>query len=93
MVAEDYRGGDFIDVLRNASSVMQAGATMLSGLSGDVKIPRKSTASAAAWISTEGGNAANSEPTFGQVALSAQDTRRIHRRYTFDDDDAVVFGH
>jgi len=70
MVAEDYRGGDFIDVLRNASSVMQAGATMLSGLSGDVKIPRKSTASAAAWISTEGGNAANSEPTFGQVALS-----------------------
>jgi HK97 family phage major capsid protein/HK97 family phage prohead protease len=70
MVAEDYRGGDFIDVLRNASSVMQAGATMLSGLSGDVKIPRKSTASAAAWISTEGGNAAASEPTFGQVALS-----------------------
>ena len=70
MVAEDYRGGDFIDVLRNASSVMQAGATMLSGLSGDVKIPRKSTASSASWISTEGGAASESEPTFGQVALS-----------------------
>ena len=70
MVAEDYRGGDFIDVLRNASSVMQAGATMLSGLSGDVKIPRKSSASAASWISTEGGAASESEPTFGQVALS-----------------------
>lgn len=70
MVAEAYRGGDFIDVLRNASSVMQAGATMLSGLSGDVKIPRKTAASAAAWISTEGGAASESEPTFGQVTMS-----------------------
>ena len=70
MVAEDYRAGDFIDVLRNASSVMQAGATMLTGLVGDVKIPRKSTASSAAFISTEGGAAAESEPTFGQVTMS-----------------------
>lgn len=70
MVAEAYRGGDFIDVLRNASSVMQAGATMLSGLSGDVKIPRKTAASAASWISTEGGAASESEPTFGQVTMS-----------------------
>lgn len=70
MVAEDYRGGDFIDVLRNASSVMAAGATMLSGLKGDVKIPRKSAASTAGWISTEGGAASESEPTFGQVTLA-----------------------
>ena len=41
IVSEDFRGGDFIDVLRNQSSVMAAGATMLGGLSGDVKILRK----------------------------------------------------
>lgn len=70
MVAEAYRGGDFIDVLRNASSVMQAGATMLSGLKGDVKIPKKTAASTAGWISTEGGAASESEPTFGQVTLA-----------------------
>ena len=70
MVAEAYRGGDFIDVLRNASSVMQAGATMLSGLKGDVKIPKKTAASTAGWISTEGGAASESEPTFGQVTMS-----------------------
>jgi HK97 family phage major capsid protein len=70
MVAEAYRGGDFIDVLRNASSVMQAGATMLTGLQGDVKIPRKATASTAAWIATEGGASTESEPTFGQVTMS-----------------------
>lgn len=70
MVAEAYRGGDFIDVLRNASSIMQAGATMLSGLKGDVKIPKKTAASTAGWISTEGGAASESEPTFGQVTMS-----------------------
>ena len=70
VIAEDFRGGDFIDVLRNASSVMQAGATMLSGLQGDVKIPRKTAASAAGWISTEGGAASESEPTLGQVTMS-----------------------
>ena len=70
MVAEDYRGGDFIDVLRNASSVMQAGATMLTGLVGDVKIPKKTAASTAGWISTEGGASSESEPTFGQVTMS-----------------------
>jgi HK97 family phage major capsid protein len=70
MVAEAYRGGDFIDVLRNASSVMQAGATMLTGLSGDVKIPKKTAASSGAWIATEGGASTESEPTFGQVTMS-----------------------
>lgn len=70
VIAEDFRGGDFIDVLRNASSVMQAGATMLSGLQGDVKIPKKTAASAAGWISTEGGASSESEPTLGQVTMS-----------------------
>ena len=70
VIAEDFRGGDFIDVLRNASSVMQAGATMLSGLQGDVKIPKKTAASAGGWISTEGGAASESEPTLGQVTMS-----------------------
>ena len=54
LVAEDYRGGDFIDVLRNSSSVMQAGATMLRGLQGNVVIPKKTVGSAGGWIATEG---------------------------------------
>ena len=70
IIADDFRGGDFIDVLRNASSVMQAGATMLSGLQGDVKIPKKTAASSAGWIANEGGAAAESEPTLGQVTMS-----------------------
>lgn len=70
MIAQDYRGGDFIDVLRNASSVMQAGSTMLSGLKGNVTIPKKTAASSAGWISTEGGAASESEFSDGSVTMT-----------------------
>lgn len=70
VIGEDFRAGDFVDVLRNASSVMAAGATMLNGLSGDVKIPKKTAASSAGWIATEGGASSESEPTVGQITMS-----------------------
>lgn len=69
LIGEDYRGGDFIDVLRNNSAVMPL-ATMLNGLSGDVKIPKKTAASSAAFISSEGGAVGESEFTVGNVSLS-----------------------
>jgi HK97 family phage major capsid protein/HK97 family phage prohead protease len=69
LFTDDFRGGDFIDVLRNSSAVMQAGARMLSGLSGDVKIPKKLTAAAASWISTEGGDTSSTEMTVGSVSM------------------------
>lgn len=70
IVATNLLAGDFIDVLRNQSSVMQAGARMMPGLVGNVAIPKKTAASTAAWISTEGGAASESEPTFGTVSLT-----------------------
>ena len=70
LFTDDFRGGDFIDVLRNSSSVMQAGARMLNGLSGDVKIPKKTAAASAAWIASEGGAASESEMTVGSVSMT-----------------------
>lgn len=70
LVATDLRAMDFIEVLRNKLVVMQAGAVMLDGLVGDVAIPRKTTGMSGGWISTEGGNAANSEPQFDQVTMT-----------------------
>ena len=70
LIAEDFRGQDFIDVLRNESSVMRAGATMLQGLKGDVVIPKKTGTSSPGWIATEGGDSAESEFTVGQVTMS-----------------------
>ena len=73
LVPEDYRPGSFIDVLRNSMSVMQAGATVLNGLGGNVDIPKKLTASAGGWVASEGGNAPNSEATYGNVTMTPKD--------------------
>jgi HK97 family phage major capsid protein/HK97 family phage prohead protease len=70
LVATNLLANEFIDVLRNQASVMQAGARMLPGLVGNVAIPKKTAASTGAWISTEGGAATESEPTFGTVSLT-----------------------
>jgi HK97 family phage major capsid protein/HK97 family phage prohead protease len=70
LVATDLLAGEFVDALRNASSVMAAGARMLTGLSGNVAIPTKTATSAGGWISTEGGAASESEPTFGTISLT-----------------------
>tara|TARA_R100000231_G_scaffold104750_1_gene77649 strand:+ start:4282 stop:6918 length:2637 start_codon:yes stop_codon:yes gene_type:complete len=69
LVPQDFRVGDFIDVLRNQSSVMQAGARMLNGLSGNVVIPKKATASSAGFV-TEGHALSESEATFAQVTMT-----------------------
>lgn len=70
IVATNLLANEFIDVLRNSSSVMQAGARMLPGLQGNVAIPKKTAASSGGWISTEGGAAGESEPTFGTVSMT-----------------------
>lgn len=70
IVATNLLANEFIDVLRNSSSVMQAGARMLPGLVGNVAIPKKTAASSAGWISTEGAAAGESEPTFGTVSMT-----------------------
>jgi len=69
LFTDDYRGGEFIDVLRNSSSVMQAGARILNGLSGDVKIPKKATAAASSWV-TEGNPVLESEMTVSSVSMT-----------------------
>ena len=70
LIAEDYRAGDFIDVLRNSSSVLAAGATTLQGLQGNIVIPKKTAAASAGWIATEGSAASESEMTSGSVTMS-----------------------
>ena len=67
MVQTDVEG--FIDALSAKMVLKDLGATYLTGLIGNVNIPKITTASTAAW---EGENDANAEtqPTFGYVGLS-----------------------
>ena len=80
LVGQDFRGGDFIDALRNSSSVMAAGATLLRGLQGDVKIPKKTGSSTAAFVSSEGTAVAESEMTIGSCNNVTQNFRLLYRR-------------
>lgn len=68
-VGTDLLGASFIDLLRNASVVRVAGATILSGLVGDITIPRQSGPSTAYWV-PESGALTESQQTFEQVALT-----------------------
>jgi HK97 family phage major capsid protein len=61
--------GSFIDLLRNRSILMQAGARVLAGLVGDVAIPKQTGAATMYWVG-ENGAPTESTPTLGQVALT-----------------------
>jgi len=89
LVSTDLLAQSYIEVLRNSSSVMRAGATMLPGLVGDVAIPRQTSAAASTWISAEDGDATVSDPQFDQVTMSPKDlacytevTRRLLQQST-----------
>ncbi len=69
LVANELHPEAFIDVLRNKSVVMAAGATLMSGLVGNVQIPKKSSASTAYWVA-EGVNVTESSMVFAQVTLT-----------------------
>lgn len=69
LIATDYRAGDYIDLLRNALVVRQLGARVLSGLVGNVAIPRLKQDATAAWVNENQAIPA-SDLAFGQVSMT-----------------------
>jgi HK97 family phage major capsid protein len=57
---------EFVTLLRNQAKVVGLGARYISGLQGDVKIPRQLTGATAYWVSETGSITAGSG-TFGQI--------------------------
>lgn len=69
LVATDLRSDLFTDALRNALVLARMGVRILPGLTGNVDIPRKATASALAML-TEIGSASETAPTTGKLSLT-----------------------
>jgi HK97 family phage major capsid protein len=69
LVATNLLAGSFIEVLRNKARVMQLGATVLSGLVGNVDIPRQTGQTSTFWVA-EGVDTTEAEATFDKVSLS-----------------------
>jgi HK97 family phage major capsid protein/HK97 family phage prohead protease len=69
VVATNLLASEFIEVLRNKARVVQLGARMLTGLVGNVDIPRQITATNTYWV-TEGSDVTEAEATFDKISLS-----------------------
>ena len=69
LVATDLLAGSFIDILINRLALAGLGATMLTGLNGNVAIPRATGGASVFWVA-EGAQVTESQPSFDQVALS-----------------------
>lgn len=69
LVATDLLGGSFIDALRNAMVIDKMGTRMLTGLVGNIAIPRLSGTGTAYWVA-ENTAPTESDQTIAQVALS-----------------------
>lgn len=70
LVATENLGGSFIDLLRNRAVVAKAGATFLTGLQGNVTIPKQTAASTAYWLTNEATAITESALTLGQLSLT-----------------------
>ncbi len=70
LVGTDHLGGSFIELLRNKMLTVKLGAKFLSGLKGNVAIPKLTSAATFGWVSTEGAGVTESAPSTGSVLLT-----------------------
>jgi HK97 family phage major capsid protein len=95
LVATNLLAGSFIDVLRNNALIMNLGPTMLTGLVGNVAIPRQTAQTATYWV-TEASSITEAEATFDQVTLSPKQIgarsqySRLALQQTTPDIEAIV---
>lgn len=68
-VATDMRAADFISALRNAMVIDGLGARMLTGLVGNIAIPKQSAGATAYWVA-ESAAPTESQQTLAQVTMS-----------------------
>jgi len=69
LVADELLSGSFIDLLRNRLAMAQAGVTMLTGLQGNISIPRQTSAATAYWVG-ENGSPTESQQAIDQVNMT-----------------------
>lgn len=70
LVGTQNLAGSFIDLLRNDSVVLGLGSTRLTGLVGNLTIPRMTAGGTAYWLADESTQITESQATIGQVSLT-----------------------
>lgn len=70
LVSTDILPGSFVDLLRTPMVAYKAGVSILTGLKGDVTIPRQTAGASAYWLANEATAITESNQTLGQVPLT-----------------------
>ena len=70
LVAAELRPQDFVELLRSRTRVAALGARMLTGLVGNVQIPKQTGAGTAYWLATESTAITESDQTIGQLTMT-----------------------
>lgn len=90
LVDTELRSGEFIEALRNRAMISRLGARMLSGLQGNVDIPRQSGTIGTYWVG-EGGTITESNLTVELISMRPKDltaltsvTRRMLQQSSLD---------
>lgn len=60
----------FVELLRNRSVIFRLGARQLSGLVGNINVPKQTGAASAFWTTSETNQITENEQTFGQMSLT-----------------------
>ena len=97
LVDTELRSSEFIDALRNRAMISRLGARMLSGLQGNLDIPRQSGTVSTYWVA-EGGTITESNLTIDLVSMRPKDltcltsvTRRMLMQGSLDVEALIRF--
>lgn len=91
LVGTDHLASNFIEMLRNKAVLTRVGARMLTGLVGNVSIPKQTGATTAYWVA-DSGDVTASDTVFGAVTLSPKTVgaaQLISRRLLLQSDPSV----
>ena len=70
LIGTQLRPEEFVDVLRNSMMLSRLGARTLSGLVGDIAIPKKTAGTSVYWVSGDQATPTEGTLAFGQLGLS-----------------------
>lgn len=96
LVSTDLMSGSFIDLLRKRMVIMSLGTQMMTGLVGDIAIPRQTGGATAYWLA-EAADATESQQAFDRVTMSPKTvaaftevTRKLVQQSSIDVEQLVM---
>jgi len=73
VVATNLLSDAYVEPLYQQTTVVEAGATLLTGLVGNIAVPRMSASDQVTWVASEGATYGNTAPSLNQITMTPHD--------------------